>query len=72
MNVTLYKGLTCPKCKVVAMKLDKKGIDYKIVTDVDYMWEHGVTSIPTLEVDGQRFVDVKACNDWINSYEADK
>ena len=72
MNVTLYKGLTCPKCKVVAMKLDKKGIDYNIITDVDYMLAHGVTSIPTLEVDGQRFVDVKACNDWINAYEANK
>ena len=54
------------------MKLDKKGIDYRVVTDVDYMLAHGIMSIPTLEVDGQRFVDVKACNDWINSYEADK
>ena len=72
MNVTLYKGLTCPKCKVVAMKLDKKGIKYDTVTDVDFMLAHGITSIPTLEVDGQRFVDVKACNDWINSVEANK
>lgn len=67
MNVTLYKGATCPKCKVIAMKLDQKGIEYKTVTDVDYMLSIGVQSIPTLEVDGQRFVDVKACNDWINS-----
>ena len=69
MNVTLYKGLTCPKCKVVAMKLDKKGIPYNVVTDVNYMLANGITSIPTLEVDGRRYVDVKACNDWINSVE---
>lgn len=67
MKVTLYKGLTCPKCKVIAMKLDKKGIPYETVTDTNYMLSIGIRSIPTLDVDGKRYVDVKACNDWINS-----
>lgn len=67
MKVTLYKGATCPKCKVIAMKLDKKGIPYEVNTDINYMISIGVTTIPTLEVDGQRYSDVKACNDWINS-----
>lgn len=69
MNVTLYKGLTCPKCKIVAMKLDAVGIKYEIVTDPDYMLSIGVTTIPTLEVDGKRYVDVKECRDWIHSIE---
>lgn len=67
MNVILYKGTTCPKCKVIALKLDKKGIEYKTVTDVNYMLSIGIHTIPTLEVDGERYVDVKACSDWINS-----
>jgi glutaredoxin len=69
MQVTLYKGLTCPKCKVVAMKMDKKGIKYDVVTDVNYMMSIGIHTIPTLEVDGVRYTDVKACNDWVNSQE---
>lgn len=72
MNITLYKGQTCPKCKIIAAKLDKEGIPYKTVMDVDYMIASGITVIPTLEVDGQRFVDVKACNNWINSYSAQR
>ena len=69
MIVTLYKGLTCPKCKVIALKLDKKGIPYNVITDINYMLSQGITTIPTLEVNGERFVDVKACSDWINSIE---
>lgn len=69
MKVILYKGATCPKCKVVAMKLDQKKIPYEVITDVNYMLSIGVTSIPTLEVDGTRYEDVKACSAWINSME---
>ena len=69
MRVILYKGATCPKCKVIALKLDKKEIPYEVVTDVDYMLSIGIHTIPTLEVNGCRYVDVKACNDWINSIE---
>ena len=58
MKVTLYKGATCPKCKVNM--------------DTDYMLSIGIKSIPTLEVDGVRYSDVKACNDWINSWEGAK
>ena len=67
MKVTLYKGQTCPKCRVVAMKLDQKGIPYEVNTDIDYMLSIGIKTIPTLEVNGERYVDVKACNTWINS-----
>ena len=72
MNVILYKGQTCPKCKAIAFKLDQKKIPYSVVTDVDYMLSIGVHSIPTLEVDGERYVDVVACNNWIKSWEGAK
>ena len=72
MKVILYKGATCPKCKVIAIKLDKKGSPYEVNTDTEYMIQIGLTTIPTLEVDGVRYSDVKECNDWINSWEGAK
>lgn len=72
MNVILYKGETCPKCKIVAMKLDQKGINYQVITDMDYMIAHNVTSIPTLEVDGKRYVGPIECRDWINTFEVNQ
>jgi glutaredoxin len=70
MKVILHKGATCPKCKVITMKLDKKGIQYDVNMDINLMQSKGITTIPTLEVDGVLYKDVKACNDWINSQEA--
>lgn len=67
MSITLYKGTTCPKCNVIATKLNQKGIEYQVITDIDYMMSVGVKTVPTLEVDGQRYIDVKACNEWIKS-----
>lgn len=69
MKVILYKGLTCPQCKVITMKLEKKGIKFEPIIDTDYMLAHGIKTIPTLEVDGVRYSGVTACNDWIKSYE---
>ena len=70
MKVILYKGVTCPKCKVIAAKLDKKGISYEACTDIDEMLSKGIKTVPTLDVDGVLYRDVRACNDWINSLEA--
>ena len=69
MNIILYKGPTCPKCRVVALKIDQKGIKYEVIDDVQQILAAGVKTIPTLEVDGVRYSDVKACNDWINAQE---
>ena len=36
MNVVMY-STNCPKCRVLEMKLNSKGITYSVVTDVDEM-----------------------------------
>lgn len=36
MNVILY-STGCPRCKILKSKLDKKGITYSVVDDVDKM-----------------------------------
>lgn len=69
MKVILYKGALCPKCKVIATKLEKKGIEFEAIDNVQDILAAGVRTIPTLSVDGTLYTDVKACNEWINSLE---
>ena len=70
MTITLYKSLTCPQCKVIQAKLDKKGIAYEMITDVDIMTTRGIKGIPTLEVDGERITKLTDINKWVNAQEA--
>ena len=70
MNIILYKSNVCGQCKVVKMKMEKKGIPFTEETDVDVMTSRGVKGIPTLEIDGERITDLRAINDWINAQEA--
>ena len=70
MNIILYKSLTCPQCKVIQAKLDKKGIAYEMITDVDVMTARGIKGIPTLEVDGERITKLADINKWVNAQEA--
>lgn len=51
-NVILY-STGCPKCKVLKMKMDAKGIQYTENNSVDEMLELGIKSAPTLSVNGQ-------------------
>ena len=52
--ITVYTKEGCPKCKILKMKLAKKGIEYTEFTDVDAMVAMGIRSCPQLEVDGER------------------
>lgn len=65
MNVVLY-STGCPRCKILKSKLDKKGITYSVVDDVDKMLSMGMTTMPVLEVDGVRMSFKEAIN-WINN-----
>ena len=62
-KVILYEH-GCPRCKVLKMKLDQKGIQYEDVTDVEVMKERGFKEAPKLEVDGV-IMDFKDAVDWV-------
>lgn len=64
MNVLYSTG--CPKCKVLKMKLEQKGIEYEENNSVDEMIALGMMSAPALSVDG-KLMDFKEANDWINT-----
>ena len=48
-NVILYEH-GCPRCKVLKLKLDQKGIKYERVTDIEIMKEKGFNEAPKLAV----------------------
>lgn len=62
-NVILYEH-GCPRCKVLKMKLDQKGIQYTTVNDVEEMKAKGFQEAPKLEVDGV-VMDFKEATNWI-------
>lgn len=64
MNVILY-STGCPRCEVLKSKLASKNIEYKEVTDEEYMLSIGLDEMPVLEVDGNR-MNFGEANKWIN------
>lgn len=62
-SIILYEH-GCPRCKVLRMKLDQKGIKYDTVNDIAVMQEKGFQEAPKLEVDGV-VMDFKEAVKWI-------
>jgi glutaredoxin len=62
-KVILYQH-GCPRCKVLKMKLDEKGIQYEEVTDIEVMKEKGFQEAPKLEVDGV-VMNFKEAVEWL-------
>ena len=52
MTIILY-STDCPKCKVLKSKLDSKGIEYNVISDVDIMTSKGIDTVPVLEINGE-------------------
>lgn len=55
---------SCPKCKVLKMKLKSKNINYEEITDIDLMISMNLNSMPQLEVDGKVMNYLESVN-WI-------
>ena len=62
--ITLY-STHCQRCRILEEKLDDKGIDYTIVTDIEEMTKLNIMSVPVLKID-DRLLSFKEANDWIN------
>lgn len=46
--ITVYSSSTCPKCKVLKMKLDKLGIVYNVNENISEMEKLGIKSLPMM------------------------
>ena len=73
MNIVLYKSTTCSQCRVVKMKLDRKGLPYTemVVDNMDAaaLDAAGVKGIPTLFVDGEKMTNQRDMCKWIDAQE---
>ena len=64
--VKIYTTDTCPRCKVLKMKMDAKGIPYESIIDVDEINSLGIMSVPYMQVDDGELMDFAKANAWIN------
>ena len=62
-KIVLYEH-GCPRCKVLKMKLDQKGIQYENVSDIEVMKAKGFAEAPKLEVDGV-VMGFKEAVEWV-------
>ena len=60
MNITLYSSPTCPKCKVLKMKLQEVGVEFVEEHDISYLDGLGVRTLPQLKIEGQELMDFGA------------
>ena len=66
--ITLYTSDTCGVCKVVKMKLAKKGIPYNNTTDISKLIDAGIKRLPVLELeDGTLVPAINDIKNWIDA-----
>ena len=65
--IKIYTTDTCPRCKVLKIKMDEKGIPYESITDVKEIQKLGIMSVPYMQVDDGELMDFATANTWINN-----
>lgn len=64
--ITLY-STGCPKCKVLKMKLEQKGIEFTECNDTDKMQELGISTVPMLQVDDGEIMNFTSAVAYVNA-----
>ena len=69
MIVKLY-STHCPRCIVLAKKLEQKGIEFELIEDFNIkdLIDKGFRSAPVLLVDNE-YMDFSKANDWIKEQD---
>lgn len=68
----LFTTPTCPKCKVVKMKLEKAGIPYTVNENVADAEALGIRSVPQALLESGAMLDFTAIIAYIREVEAKK
>ena len=58
----------CPKCQILEMKLEQKGILFEEVTDISLMERMGIDLVPMLEVEENCLLPFNEAVKWVNNY----
>lgn len=64
----VFYSTHCPKCSILEKKLKQANIEYTENNDVNAMLAKGMTSAPSLEVDG-KLMGFAESVEWIKSQE---
>ena len=67
MSIILYSTPTCPKCKILEMKLWKKGYEVTREMNEETLVKMGLKAVPYLQIDGGELMDFGTANEWINN-----
>lgn len=62
--MAILYSTNCPKCRIREKELNKRKIEYELVTDKDLMMKKGFSSAPKLEIEG-RILDFPDAFRWI-------
>lgn len=57
----------CPKCNVLKLKMNAKGIEFKEITDIEVLKQMNLQSVPYLQIDDEELMDFSKANEWINN-----
>lgn len=67
-SITVYSSPTCPKCKMLKMELNKRGLSFVDCQDEELMIKKGYTHPPVVEI-GEEVLDFKQAVDWIKGHK---
>lgn len=67
-RVILY-STHCPRCKVLTLKLQQKGIQYEEINDVEIMKAKGFQEAPKLELPDGTIMGFKEAVNWIKEQQ---
>ena len=70
--MVLYTTSTCPKCKVIKMKMEKAGLKYEACEDMSVMEPLGIKSVPQLQLDNGQLLDFNAIVTFLRTLEVNK
>ena len=70
-DITVYISDKCPKCNILKIKLNNKGIKYqeKIASKEeidDILKTTNIMSLPILKID-DKYLDFTQANNWVNN-----
>lgn len=53
--ITVYAKEGCPKCRVLKLKLNQKGLEFQEFNDMQAMIGMGIKSVPQMKVDDKMY-----------------
>lgn len=69
-NIILYSN-ECPKCRTLEQLLNKEHVEYKIDSDISHMIEHGIQTVPVLQIGDGSLLPFDEAIQWIRKKVAE-